>query len=50
MNLNNSEKLFINKFQPLYFNDFEIKPELIEILKTYIDTIQVKEAINEQLR
>jgi len=41
MNLNTSknkftEKLFINKFQPLYFDDFKIKPELIEILKTYI--------------
>ena len=36
MNLNISEKLIINKFQPLYFDDFEIKPELIEILKTYI--------------
>jgi DNA polymerase III delta prime subunit len=28
--------LFINKYQPLYFNDFEIEPEIVEILQTLI--------------
>lgn len=28
--------LFINKFQPLYFKDFEIEEEMIDILKTLI--------------
>jgi DNA polymerase III delta prime subunit len=39
MNLNTSEKsekLFINKFQPLYFDEFEINSDLIKILQTYI--------------
>ena len=29
-------KLFIHKFQPLYFDDFETNDELIQILKTFI--------------
>uniref|UniRef100_A0A6C0B2B1 AAA+ ATPase domain-containing protein n=1 Tax=viral metagenome TaxID=1070528 RepID=A0A6C0B2B1_9ZZZZ len=28
--------LFINKFQPIYFKDFEIEEEMITILKTFI--------------
>jgi len=28
--------LFVNKFQPLYFNDFEIDNEMITILNTFI--------------
>jgi DNA polymerase III delta prime subunit len=28
--------LLINKYQPLYFNDFEIDPEIIDILNTFI--------------
>ena len=28
--------LFINKYQPLYFNDFEIESEIVEILQTLI--------------
>ena len=37
----NSEKnqcltLFVNKFQPIYFNDFEIDNEMITILNTFI--------------
>lgn len=31
-----SNKLFIHKFQPLYFDDFETNDELIQILKTFI--------------
>ena len=30
------EKLFIDKFQPIYFKDFEIDNKIIEILKTLI--------------
>jgi DNA polymerase III delta prime subunit len=30
------DTLFINKFQPIYFKDFEIDNEIIEILKTMI--------------
>lgn len=30
------EKLFIDKFQPIYFKDFEIDAKIIEILKTLI--------------
>ena len=30
------EKLFIDKFQPIYFKDFEIDDKIIEILKTLI--------------
>ena len=30
-------KLFINKYQPLYFKDFEMNPNLIEILTTLIN-------------
>jgi len=29
--------LFINKYQPLYFSDFEMNEELVEILNTLID-------------
>jgi len=29
--------LFINKYQPIYFDDFEMNEELIDILKTLID-------------
>ncbi|NDA89865.1 MAG: AAA family ATPase [Alphaproteobacteria bacterium] len=29
--------LFINKFQPLYFKDFEVDEEMVQILKTLID-------------
>jgi DNA polymerase III delta prime subunit len=31
-----SNKLFIHKFQPVYFDDFETNDELIQILKTFI--------------
>jgi DNA polymerase III delta prime subunit len=31
-----SYSLFINKFQPIYFNDFEIENEIIDILKTLL--------------
>lgn len=31
------EKLFIDKFQPIYFKDFEIDYKIIEILKTLIN-------------
>lgn len=31
------EKLFIDKFQPIYFKDFEIDDKIIEILKTLIN-------------
>jgi len=30
-------KLFINKFQPLYLNDFEFSEEMINLFKTLID-------------
>ena len=30
------EKLFIDKFQPIYFKDFEIDNKIIDILKTLI--------------
>ena len=29
--------LFINKFQPLYFKDFEVDEEMVQILNTLID-------------
>jgi replication factor C small subunit len=29
--------LFINKYQPLYFKDFEIDDEMVQILRTFID-------------
>ena len=32
-----SNNLFINKFQPIYFNDFEMDPEMINILNTLIE-------------
>jgi len=31
------QELFINKYQPIYIDDFGIEPELIRILKTFID-------------
>ena len=31
------ELLFIQKYQPLYLKDFEIEPELLELIKTFID-------------
>ena len=31
------EKLFIDKFQPIYFKDFEIDNKIIDILKTLIN-------------
>jgi replication factor C subunit 2/4 len=31
------EKLFIDKFQPIYFKDFEIDDKIVEILKTLIN-------------
>ena len=30
-------KLFVYKFQPIFFNDYEINEELIETLQTLID-------------
>ena len=32
-----SNNLFINKFQPIYFNDFEMDPDMINILNTLIE-------------
>ena len=34
MSLN--EKLFSNKYQPIYFDDFGMDNEIIEMLKTFI--------------
>ena len=31
------ELLFIQKYQPLYLNDFEIEPELLELIRTFIN-------------
>ena len=31
------EKLFIDKYQPIYFKDFEIEPKIIDIFKTLIN-------------
>lgn len=31
-----SDKLFVNKYQPLYFNDYEMDDEIIQILKTLV--------------
>ena len=31
------QKLFIDKFQPIYFKDFEIDNKIIDILKTLIN-------------
>jgi len=38
-----STSLFIHKFQPLYFSDFEIEPEIVSVLNTFIqlDTLNV---------
>ena len=35
-NPENNSLLFINKFQPIYFNDFEIDNDMINILNTFI--------------
>jgi DNA polymerase III delta prime subunit len=36
LNKNNEISLFVNKFQPLYFNEFEIDNDMINILNTFI--------------
>ena len=36
VSLNNSNNLFIHKFQPIYLDDFEIKDDLITILKLLV--------------
>ena len=36
LNLENQNKLFIHKYQPIYFNDFGIDDEIIKILQTLI--------------
>ena len=36
MNNNSIDKLFIHKYQPLYFNDFYMDNEIINVLKTMI--------------
>jgi DNA polymerase III delta prime subunit len=36
MNNNSIDKLFIHKYQPLYFNDFYMDNEIIDVLKTMI--------------
>jgi DNA polymerase III delta prime subunit len=39
MNLNtSSDPLFIHKFQPFYLDDFEVNDELIQMLKTFINS------------
>jgi DNA polymerase III delta prime subunit len=35
--LNTSEKLFIHKYQPLFFDDFETNDDLIKILKMFVE-------------
>jgi DNA polymerase III delta prime subunit len=35
--MNYSQQLFLNKYQPMYFNDFETDIEMIEILNTLIN-------------
>ena len=35
--LENSPKLFIHKFQAMYFDDFEINDDLINVLKMFIE-------------
>ena len=35
--MNYSQQLFLNKYQPIYFNDFETDIEMIEILNTLIN-------------
>jgi DNA polymerase III delta prime subunit len=34
--MENNETLFIHKFQPIYFENFGLEPELLQILKTFI--------------
>ena len=36
MNNNSKDKLFIHKYQPLYFNDFYMDNDIINVLKTMI--------------
>ena len=36
MNINSEDKLFIHKYQPLYFNDFYMDNDIINVLKTMI--------------
>jgi DNA polymerase III delta prime subunit len=36
MNINTQDKLFIHKYQPLYFNDFYMDNDIINVLKTMI--------------
>ena len=36
MSINSEEKLFIHKYQPLYFNDFYMDNDIINVLKTMI--------------
>jgi hypothetical protein len=42
MNIQNNEniemKLFVEKYQPLYFKDFDINHDVIQILKDFINT------------
>ena len=36
MNINSEDKLFVHKYQPLYFNDFYMDNDIINVLKTMI--------------
>jgi type IV secretory pathway ATPase VirB11/archaellum biosynthesis ATPase len=36
MNINSDEKLFVHKYQPLYFKDFYMDNDIIDVLKTMI--------------
>jgi DNA polymerase III delta prime subunit len=36
MNINSEDKLLIHKYQPLYFNDFYMDNDIIDVLKTMI--------------
>lgn len=42
-NNNNENKLFVNKYQPLYFDEFDINSDVIELLKIFIslDTLNI---------
>ena len=37
MEIENNSKLFIHKYQPIYFSDFEIDENIVEILNTLIE-------------
>ena len=41
--MTSEDKLFIHKYQPLFFNDYSTDPQLIEILKTliFIDNLNI---------